>query len=156
MGEEEIPLLYFFLTNANRRGKQIWSKLWRIIRKANPVVATALTSKHIEDFKPTAMWHRHPANSRIFYSDGIKFLADSASCWWLVDDIVSAQTFGMISASKFQIWILEKTGKKSAVLRCESEHGTILFKKTVCYTEFPLPRVVIYVVGKTIMLASEY
>ena len=95
------------------------------------------------------------ANTKIFYSDGIKFLVDFAYCWWLIDDIVSAQTFGMVSANNFQIWVLEKTGKKSAVLRCESEHGTILFKKTVCYTEFPLPRVVIYMMNKTVMLASD-
>ena len=116
----------------------------------------SLTAKTIETFKATSTWYRHPANTKIFYSDGIKFLADSAYCWWLIDDIVSAQTFGMVSANNFQIWVLEKTGKKSAVLRCESEHGTILFKKTVCYTEFPLPRVVIYMMNKTIMLASEY
>ena len=120
------------------------------------MVATTLTTNRIENFKPTAKWYRHPENPSIFYSDGIKFLADSAYCWWLIDDMVSAQTFGKVSANKFQIWILEKTGKKSAVLKCESEHGTILFKKTVAYTEFPLPKVMIYVVNKTVMLASEY
>jgi hypothetical protein len=127
-----------------------------LFERLNPVVATALTTKHIENFKATATWHRHPANPRIFYSDGIKFLADSASCWWLVDDIVLTQIFSMISAIKFQIWILEKTGKKRAVLRCESEHGTVLFTKIIPYSEFPLPRVVIYCVDKQIMLASEY
>ena len=120
------------------------------------MVFTTLTPNRIETFKATSTWHRYYADSKIFYSDGIRYLADSATCYWLLDDIVSAQTYSVVSKVKFQIWTIEKIGKRSAVLWCEDEHGTKLFRKTIAYTVFPLKRVVIYMVNKNIMLASEY
>lgn len=37
-----------------------------------------------------AQWYRHPLNRKALYTDGVKYLAEKAGAYWLVDDICAA------------------------------------------------------------------
>ena len=45
---------------------------------------------NLSQFTGTETWHRRRGTS-ILYTDGVRYLADNANAWWLVDAIASHQ-----------------------------------------------------------------
>jgi hypothetical protein len=92
------------------------------------------------------------------YTEGIKYLADSANCYWLLDAIASHQTKQFLSNPKlreFQIWHLQ-VKENSGILICEWDTNQEVLRQDIPYTDFPLADVKIYLVEKVLMLPSEY
>jgi hypothetical protein len=99
----------------------------------------------------------HPHSSRLFnYSDGVKYLADNAGAYWLLDLIAAnfkrARKDRMLR--QFQIWRLEKTGS-TAVLICLRDADDEAFRIRVPFTDFPLDSVKLYLENELLMLPSE-
>lgn len=89
-------------------------------------------------------------------TDGTKYLAENAECFWLMDVIAShlrkyGDTFGVAR--------LVKTGD-TATFFLEDGNDHVIAKQEIEYTDFPLPSIVLYVtwdtMNWTIMLPSEY
>ena len=92
------------------------------------------------------------------YTEGIKYLADSTNCYWLLDAIASHQTKKFLSnpnLREFQIWYLQ-VKENSGILICEWDTNQEVLRQEVLYTDFPLPNIKLYLVEKVLMLPSEY
>ncbi|NJN13474.1 MAG: hypothetical protein HC815_38435 [Richelia sp. RM1_1_1] len=92
------------------------------------------------------------------YTDGIKYLAHEANCYWLLDAIASHQTKNLLSNPRlreFQIWHLQ-VQDNSAVLICEWDTNQEVLRQEIEYTDFPLSHIKLYLVEKVLMLPNEY
>lgn len=94
----------------------------------------------------------------IKYTSGIKYLAEAAECFWLLDAIASHQNANLLFLSQlreFQIWRLV-VQEKSGVLICEWDTNQEVLRQEIPYTNFPLPRIKLYLIEKVLLLPSEY
>ena len=104
---------------------------------------------------------------RVKFTDGVKYLADAAGAYWLIDLIASWQLKAKVRREEFQIWILtvgnrKRTGNKPmAYARCfpdtpEPKNANQVCVQGIPYTDFPLDEIKLYLRDGVIMLPSEY
>jgi len=102
---------------------------------------------------------------RVVYTDGVKYLADHAGAYWLVDAVASYQGRNL-AGEEFQEWRLTvDLEARAAVLVADDGNGRELARQVIEYTDFPLEEVTLYLVygsldGVTpcwvLMLPNEY
>lgn len=84
---------------------------------------------------------------RILCTPGVKYLANKAQCWWLLDVIASYYKPGGKSAVDRQLWedsilfwTVEKTGSRKAVVYCQQDSGMPkIIRQEIPHTDFPFP-----------------
>ncbi|NMF63281.1 hypothetical protein DP113_34655 (plasmid) [Brasilonema octagenarum UFV-E1] len=94
----------------------------------------------------------------IGFTEGVKYLADTAEAYWLIDAIASHQTQTFLSNTKlqyFQIWHLLVKGK-SGTLICEWDTDKEILRQELEYTDFSLSSIKLYLVQRVLMLPNEY
>ena len=99
------------------------------------------------------------AVARLFViTDGVKHLAESAACFWLVDAAIS-HLLEIGTADWFVLVRVEVSGS-SAVMIYEDGNGSEHARQEIAYTDLPLSTVRLYAVWDSerwvIMLPSEY
>lgn len=101
--------------------------------------------------------------SRLFsqhvMTDGVKYLADNAGAYWLVEAIASHHH--KCRGESFQVWELHKTKTGSAMLTCTGWGDVKIATQRIPFTDFPLDEIKLYCAQEThgcwvIMLPSEY
>jgi hypothetical protein len=123
----------------------------------------------LANFTGTEQWHRHGMFRQMLLTDGVKWLADNAECYWLIDAIGShIFTTEKLSPRKepFQVWTLAVNDGKATLRATDGgKHGAQaleLVRQEIEYTDFPLPTIEIWAVwdgGFTafvLLLPSEY
>lgn len=90
---------------------------------------------------------------KILVTEGVRFLAKNAQCYWLLDVIASYQP--QLKEEHYQFWKLHKNGN-SAVVICERDTDEEILRQDIEFTDFPLDTITLYVVNQTVMLPSEY
>jgi hypothetical protein len=92
-------------------------------------------------------------------TDGVKFLADNADSYWLLDAIASYQGAAKKDPMlrEMQFWTLKTDVRKgTAVLTCERDSGNVAFTQEIPFTDFPLPEIKVWVSNDVALLPSEY
>ncbi len=93
------------------------------------------------------------------YTDGVKYLADKAGAYWLIDDIASHQLDARVQndemLQQFQIWQLS-VQENSGVLTLLRDTDDPMLTQEIKYTDFPLDEIKLYLNEKVLMLPSEY
>jgi len=91
-------------------------------------------------------------------TEGVKYLADSVGCYWLLDVIDS-----WAMTHKTEGFIVTKLvmNHESCDIALEDGNGTVLYRQHVSWTDFPLPEITLFSAkndlgGWTHMLPSEY
>jgi hypothetical protein len=116
-----------------------------------------LTKADLGQFIGTEHWYRHWAVCRILFTDGAKYVADTAGAYWLLDEIAFAQMGNQkVAAEAFQLWKLTVRSDQTATLTCENGNGNAVFTKQLTYTDFPLDEIELYFTNNVILLPSEY
>ena len=111
---------------------------------------------HLKHFTGTEQWYRHALVRNILFTDGAKYVADSAGAYWLLDEIALAQRFEpAIKAEGFQVWKLQVTDS-AGILTCEDGNGQTVFTKRIPFTDFPGDGVTLWFCNDVIMVPSEY
>jgi hypothetical protein len=91
------------------------------------------------------------------YTDGIKYLAEKANCYWLLDIIGSYQQDKKVINISFQIWELNVSKINSAQITMKEDDGMpIIIKQKIPYTDFPLREIKLYYIDNILILPSEY
>lgn len=111
----------------------------------------------LPQFSGTDNWWRH-WTGRITYTDGVKFLAEKAGAFWLIDLVASHQT-ARLRQEQFQIWILtvDRKRRPMAVATCQADTDKpVLVRQEIGHTDFPLPSIKVYLVDGVLMLPNEY
>ena len=95
---------------------------------------------------------------RFLITDGVKFLADSASCFWLLDAAIS-HIAQLGTGDGFVLVNLVVDGSR-AVLTLEDGNGGEHRKQTIPYTDFPMAQQTLYACWDgehwVLMLTGEY
>jgi hypothetical protein len=87
-------------------------------------------------------------------TEGIKYLADTAKCYWLLDVVASYQK--RLKDYPFQIWQIVVKNKKAVVSCKEDTDMPNLVIQAIKYTDFPLDVFEFYCIDGIILLKSEY
>ena len=90
------------------------------------------------------------------YTDGVKYLAEHANCYWLLDKIFTLQRMPSVGKEEFQVWTLEMLPESMAVLKCDNGNDNIVYQEHIQYTDFPLSEgISLYYENKTLCLPQE-
>jgi hypothetical protein len=125
----------------------------------------------------TQRYHRLTVGGLVC-TDGVRYLAEQAGAYWLLNVIQSYQGQQAVRKAPFQVWRLTvdleaKTGVVLAYEDSDSANGVPLVRATgsggwprfvpgylvrqeLEYTDFPLPEVKVWVIDGVIMLPCEY
>jgi hypothetical protein len=118
---------------------------------------TPFTKADLRQFTGTEQWYRHSLNRKVLFTDGIKFLADRAGAYWLIDEIALIQPYNKrVTAQPFQVWKLAVRPDHTAMLTCEDGNDNVVFTKEISFTDFPLDEIMLYFTDNVILLPSEY
>lgn len=122
-----------------------------------------LTEEDLRRFTGTDQYHRHGLVRHVLYTDGVRYVAEAAGAYWLLDKIATLQTEKPIATQGFQVWRLIVNGTK-ATLTCDDgdqigvgdSKPIILHSEEIGFTDFPLEKIEIWVEGSVILLPSEH
>jgi hypothetical protein len=115
-----------------------------------------LNESDLANFTGSENWFKHWLG-KVLFTDGVKFIADRAGAYWLIDEIAINQTRPKVRAEEFQVWVLKvDLEKRKGVLSCDDGNGSVVFTKRIEYTDFPLPEIRFYCTNGVILLPSEY
>lgn len=110
----------------------------------------------LKQFTGSEEWYRHAFNRGVIYTQGVRYVADQAGAYWLLDEIALAQlAIPAVKAEPFQVWKLDVKGSR-AILLCEDGSDTRVFSKEITFTDFPEPGVTLWFADNIILLPSEY
>lgn len=110
----------------------------------------------LDQFTGSEHWYRHPLCPAITYTDGAQHVAEAGGAYWLLDAIVSHQCEAHVRREPFQVWKLEVSEDRTAVLRCEDGDGALVAIQAIAFTDFPLPEIELWLQNNVIFLPSEY
>jgi len=116
-----------------------------------------MNRKNLENLSQfTGTENYYPYNFGIMLTDGIKYLADNADCYWLLDIVASYQFNKELENAPFQIWELKAKNEKGIVTCKEDSNMPEIVKQKIPYTDFPLAKIKLYLIDGVLMLPSEY
>lgn len=110
----------------------------------------------LRSFTGTVEYHAHWSGMR--YTDGVKFLVETAKAYWLLDLIASWQLEALRDAwlQEFQLWELFVRPNRDATIVCSRDSEDEAFRQEIESTDFPLDYLKLYVEGGIVLLPSEH
>lgn len=106
-------------------------------------------------FTGTTQWYRNRMFPAYTYTDGVKFLAEQAECYWLIDYVFSNQLVPEIRGQVFQVWKIYVVDNKATV-KVDDGNGRILKEFKIPYTDFPLAEFTLLFTDNVLLLLTEY
>lgn len=107
----------------------------------------------------TGTEHYHRMYSNLYLTDGARFLAERAECFWLFDLYWSHIMSISPRDKEFTVLKLCVEGQRASAV-IEDGNGNALAGQEISYTDFPLPSITLYCCwfgeGWVAMLPSEY
>ncbi|MGI0485515.1 DUF6876 family protein [Pantanalinema rosaneae CENA516] len=117
-----------------------------------------LTEADLAQFTGTSTYYQH--SLRVQYTDGVRYLAERAGAYWLIDAIASWQIDPRVHRDpmlqQIQFWKLAVNDDRSALLVCERDEGDVAVSQEIPFTDFPLNQVRLYFQNGVVLLPSEY
>ncbi len=115
-----------------------------------------LDANVLAQFAGSEVLYRHSLLPRVKYTEGVKYVAEEAGAYWLIDEVAFAQRYEAgVAAEAFQLWSLSVTGN-TARLVCDDGNGNVLLQKAIDFTDFPEPGIKFYYTAGVLLLPSEY
>ena len=112
----------------------------------------------LKQFYGTEYWYKHALG--FIYTDGIKYLAEHAKAYWLLDVVGSVQHLTRLKNNDFQLWRLRKNQDDNTciidVWTDTPGKSELLYRQDIPYTDFPLEHFEFYFQNNTMLLKSEY
>jgi hypothetical protein len=92
----------------------------------------------------------------VYYTPGVKFVADRGEAYWLLDKVATMQLDPTIAKEQqSQFWTLH-VHEQTWALVCQDGAYHVLWAEGGSHTNFPLTKVTFLVQGNVIMLPCEY
>src|ERR1039457_7087906 len=118
---------------------------------------TELREADLMQFTGTEQWYRHCINRKVLFTDGAKYVAETAGAYWLLDEIALIQPYDKrVAAEEFQFWKLSVRPDHTATLTCDDGNGNIVYTKAREYTDSPLDEIPFYFTNNVIYRPSEH
>lgn len=113
-----------------------------------------LTKEELNNFTGTENYY-HNLIGNFNYTDGIKYIADKAQAYWLLDAIGSYQLSDKVRMIPFQVWKLSVKNNK-AILSMSDDNKNLIISQNISYTDFPLEEIEVWLIDKVLILPGEY
>ncbi len=124
-----------------------------------PYEAFKITYEALGHFKSKRLY-RHPFFKDYRYTRGIQFLGENGAHWLINDILAYQQEIPAVQQHSWpenhQFWILEVDEEDSVLLCCQDTTNRVIFARAYRDVDFPLPRLILYVLDNVLMLDSEY
>jgi hypothetical protein len=118
---------------------------------------TRLSQADLTQFTGTGQWYRHGIIRHVLFTDGAKYVADTAAAYWLLDEVALAQRYDKrVAAARFQVWTLTVNRDETAILACDDGNGRSVFSKHIEWTDFPPPGITLWFSNNVIYLPTEH
>jgi hypothetical protein len=118
-----------------------------------------LQESDLAHFIGSEVIYRHPLLN-IQYTEGVRYVAQKAGAYWLIDLIASWQSHALVKLDpmlqQIQFWKLTVRDDHSAVLICERDSDDVVIIHNILFTDFPLTQFRVYYQGGILLLPSEY
>ena len=115
----------------------------------------------LQHFHGTEMFYQIPL-LRTRFTDGLKYLANAADCFWLITDtsviaksLMNRSEFITIDFKRLSEEKQDFTGYEAEIIYTDG-NDNILEKHGYRVTDFPLDELRLFFVNDTLMLPSEY
>ena len=90
------------------------------------------------------------------YTEGVQYLAEKASAYWLIDLVASWCPHQSIRHEEFVVWTLTVKPDRTAIATADDGNGHEIARQHIPWTDFPLNEVSLYLTDDTLLLPSEY
>ena len=97
-----------------------------------------------------------PLFPKFRYTEGVRYLAKEANCYWLLDYIFSNQHDNTIQEQPFQVWKLQVAENCTAQIIVEDGNNNLIKSFQIEFTDFPLKQIDLWFIEGTLILPSEY
>jgi hypothetical protein len=152
----EKPVFPFHLHRSRGPGKQ-QALLPQTYRERETAMSKTFDKDQLRHFTGSEHWYRHGINRKVTFTDGAKYVADTAGAYWLLDEIAIIQPYEKsVAAEEFQVWTLKVRENHTATLTCEDGNRHVVFTKEIEFTDFPSDEITLWFANNTIFLPSEY
>lgn len=105
--------------------------------------------------------HYRHALSGLTYSEGVKYIAENAGAYWLIDVVLIASKFEKLQqkCQGLEFWTLNVTDSVGE-LACtdggmDGEEAKVVYSEQIPYTDFPLAKITLYLDGGILCLPGE-
>lgn len=96
--------------------------------------------------------YSHPLNRKVIYTPGVRYLADKAQAYWLIDAIASYFGSPEMNAAisrdsrlaSLQFWRLDVADSKAVLIANADTGVTPFIRQEIPYTDFPLDHIDIW------------
>ena len=112
-----------------------------------------LTEDGLRQFTGTEHWYKHL--SGYLYTDGVQYVAEEGSAYWLVNKILFTTRATPI-LQEFGVWRLEVNEDESAVLVCEDGNHHELYREKIEWTDFPLKKIDLWFEEGVLILPCDF
>lgn len=117
----------------------------------------ALNAQALAQFTGSETFYRHPLSGGCVFTEGVHYLAQAGSAFWLIDAILCPQLHvPALRDAEFQVWTLTVCEDRSATLVCTDGDDGRLYIHPVPWTDFPLETVSLWFANRTLYLPSEH
>jgi len=90
----------------------------------------------------------------IIFTDGVKYVAEEAGAYWLIDAIASY--YKETKQHEFQAWTLKKKANGEWNLRATDGNDNVIANQEIEFSDFPIDEIQLFLCDNTLMLTSEY
>lgn len=119
--------------------------------------STALKAQDLVQFTGSQTFYRHALSGGCVYTEGVQYLAEAGSAYWLLDAILCPQSHHpALARAEFQVWTLSVRENRSATLICTDGNDERLYVHLIPWTDFPLDGVTLWFANRTLYLPSEH
>lgn len=116
-----------------------------------------LKPQDLAHFTGSEIVYRHKLSAGCVYTEGVQYLAEAGSAYWLLDAILCPQLHdATLRAAEFQVWTLTVHEDRSATLICTDGNEERLCLHPIPWTDFPLEAVTLWFANRTLYLPSEH
>ena len=117
----------------------------------------AYLKSELRNYCGTETWFRHRLFRKFLYTEGVQFLAEAASSYWLIDMIFMFQRDQQaVRDELFHTWDLTVGENKTATLTCGDGNDNIVFTHSLTFTTFPLESIRLFFTDNVLLLPSEW
>jgi hypothetical protein len=89
------------------------------------------------------------------YTSGVRHLAVTFGCYWLIDAIMSHQLNPKVREQPHQTWALKRVAGYEFLLTCEDGNGNPITEQVIPFSDFTGDEVIIWHINNTLLLPSE-
>jgi len=101
------------------------------------------------------IYYRHSRYRKYTYTEGVKYLAEKAQAYWLLDLVFESQSTHELQTIDVQIWNIRVLKDRSVEIKGETKKGYDLVHFRLYDKDFPLAEFDLWLVENTLLLPSE-